>query len=87
MSVSFPCPGTWSHGYFCTSIIGEERVFLDPLRVPGWVWKLNCKDILPGEKHENVFTINFVWHGRLYQEIKSWRNRAEYFMLGLMKSR
>ena len=27
----------WSH----SRVVGEEKVFLHPLRVPGWVWKLN----------------------------------------------
>ena len=35
-------------------VSGRKKISLDPLRVLGWVWKLN-KDRLTGKKHTQVF--------------------------------
>lgn len=60
--------------FFCLILLfyiaREQKVFLDPFRVPGCVWKLKWQ-INKREKHSNLFSINFTWHRRLPTEMKT----------------
>ena len=38
--------------------VREEKLFLYPLRVPGWPWKLNGQRQIKGEKHTNLKEIS-----------------------------
>lgn len=70
------------------SIAGEEKVFLDPFKVPDWLWKWNWQEGFTGEKHRNVFKGSFMWHGNLHKEMNMQRTSYTwvFLMLGLMKS-
>ena len=64
------CCASWGRDGFSGSLWCEEgEVFLDLLRVSGWVWKLNWQR-LTREKHTNLFNTSFMWHKRLHKEIK-----------------
>ena len=67
--------------------VEEEKVFLHPLWVPGWVWKLD-KNRLTGEQHTHLFSMSFIWHKSLHKEMTQ-RNdwMVSVFVPGLMKSR
>ena len=56
--------------------VGEDS-FFDPLRVPGWVWKLYGQR-LTGEEHTHLFNINFTWHGSLHEEMETLRNHLNW---------
>ena len=51
-------------------VVGEEKVFLDSLRVPGSVEKLTKTDE-QDKKHTNLFNTNFTWYRSLHKEMKS----------------
>lgn len=50
-------------------MVGEEKVFLDHVSVPGWVKKLNYTDRVTEEKHTNLFK----WHGIIHKKMKTQR--------------
>lgn len=43
------------------------------------------KDRLTGEEYTTLFSISFMRHGSPHKEMKTQRNRPEYFHAGLMR--
>ena len=75
LSVRFPQQEYWSGvpfplpGDVVSLTAEEEKVFLEPLRVPDWVWTLNWQR-LTGDTHTNVFNVNCKRHRSF---ITKWR--------------
>ena len=60
-------------------IVEEEKGFLDPVRAPGWVWKLSWQKWFNRRKMHKVTKCKFTWHADHQKKMKTQRNRPEYF--------
>ena len=58
--------------------VQEEKVFLNPFRIPGWVWKLNWERQIHRRKAQSI--LNFYMNVEPSQENEPWGvTRAESF--------
>lgn len=54
-------------GWGSVASVGEEKVFLHPFSIPGWVWRSSW--LKTNQQEESIY-VNFMWHGSLHEEEK-----------------